>query len=75
MAHLLRAYKYVRLLYITSQLFSRLYNSIILPFSSSLLRRPMTTQCITAAVLFGTGDILAQQAFEGKGRKHDVSKI
>ena len=51
-----------------------LYNSTILPFSSSLLRRPMMTQCITAAVLFGTGDILAQQAVEGKGRNHDVSK-
>jgi hypothetical protein len=46
---------------------------IIFPFSSSLLRRPMMTQCITAAVLFGAGDILAQQAVEGKGRKHDVS--
>jgi hypothetical protein len=34
----------------------------------------MMTQCITAAVLFGTGDIIAQQAVEGKGRKHDVSK-
>ena len=33
----------------------------------------MMTQCITAAVLFGAGDILAQQAVEGKGKKHDVS--
>ena len=35
----------------------------------------MMTQCITAAVLFGTGDILAQQAVEGRGGKHDVSKV
>jgi hypothetical protein len=35
----------------------------------------MMTQCITAAVLFGAGDVLAQQAVEGKGRKHDVSKF
>jgi hypothetical protein len=37
-----------------------------------LLRRPMITQCITAAVLFGAGDIVAQQAVEGKGKNHDV---
>jgi protein Mpv17 len=33
----------------------------------------MMTQCITAAVLFGAGDVIAQQAVEGKGRNHDVS--
>jgi protein Mpv17 len=33
----------------------------------------MITQCITAAVLFGAGDIVAQQAVEGKGKRHDVS--
>ena len=27
----------------------------------------MVTQCATSFVLFGTGDILAQQAFEKKG--------
>lgn len=42
-------------------------------FSARLLRRPMMTQCITAAVLFGAGDVIAQQAVEGKGRNHDVS--
>ena len=34
----------------------------------------MMTQCITAAVLFGAGDVIAQQAVEGKGREHDVSE-
>ena len=34
----------------------------------------MITQCITAAVLFGAGDIVAQQAIEGKGKEHDVSR-
>jgi hypothetical protein len=38
-----------------------------------LIRRPMLAQCGTAAVLFGAGDIIAQQAVEGKGKEHDVS--
>ena len=77
MAHFARAYKYVRLLHITTQLYLKNgYTTLTLfPSSSSLLRRPMRTQCITAAVLFGAGDILAQQAVEGKGKDHDVSKI
>lgn len=33
----------------------------------------MLTQCASSAVMFGVGDILAQQAFEKKGTKHDVS--
>ena len=44
----------------------------VLPFSTALIRRPMLTQCATSFVLFGTGDILAQQAFEKKGSNHDV---
>ncbi|KAI8996219.1 hypothetical protein BD414DRAFT_512668 [Trametes punicea] len=40
-------------------------------FNASLIRRPMVTQCTTAAVLFGSGDILAQQVFEKKGKDHD----
>jgi protein Mpv17 len=35
----------------------------------------MLVQCITAAVMFGAGDVIAQQAVEGKGKKHDVSII
>ena len=76
MAHLLRAYKYVRLLHFAVSSFKRFIQfNYFFHFSSSLLRRPMVTQCITAAVLFGTGDVLAQQAVEGKGRNHDVRKI
>ena len=33
----------------------------------------MLTQCASSAVMFGVGDILAQQAFEKKGTQHDVS--
>jgi hypothetical protein len=34
----------------------------------------MIAQCGTSAVLFGTGDMIAQQAIEKKGLKnHDVS--
>ena len=33
----------------------------------------MITQCVTAGVLFGAGDIIAQQAVEGKGKDHDVN--
>jgi len=32
----------------------------------------MAVQCATAAVLFGAGDVVAQQAVEGKGKQHDV---
>ncbi|KAL7278823.1 hypothetical protein ACG7TL_007840 [Trametes sanguinea] len=40
--------------------------------SASLIRRPMVTQCVTSAVLFGSGDIVAQQVFEKKGfANHD----
>lgn len=33
----------------------------------------MLVQCLTAAVMFGAGDVIAQQAVEGKGKDHDVS--
>ena len=41
--------------------------------SALLLRRPMITQCITASILFGAGDVVAQQAIEGRGKSHDVT--
>jgi len=57
---------------IAQELLSTAYSPF--PFhSAALLRRPLITQCITAAVLFGAGDIVAQQAIEGKGKQHDVS--
>ncbi|KAG6807601.1 hypothetical protein H0H92_006959 [Tricholoma furcatifolium] len=31
----------------------------------------MLASCGTAAFLFGAGDVIAQQAIEGKGKKHD----
>jgi len=46
--------------------------------SASLLKRPLLTNCLSAAFLFGAGDVIAQQAIEKKGgfRGHDVrSKV
>ncbi|KDQ49595.1 hypothetical protein JAAARDRAFT_638211 [Jaapia argillacea MUCL 33604] len=45
--------------------------SILRAYNAALIRRPMLAQCATAAVLFGSGDIIAQQAFEKKGINHD----
>ncbi|KAG2225570.1 hypothetical protein INT45_013681, partial [Circinella minor] len=35
-----------------------------------LSKRPILVQCITTAFLFGTGDVIAQQAIERKGIEH-----
>lgn len=36
----------------------------------------MLAQCLTAGVLFGAGDVIAQQAIEKRGwTKHDVRLI
>ncbi|TFK35307.1 hypothetical protein BDQ12DRAFT_655678 [Crucibulum laeve] len=40
-------------------------------YNALLLRRPLATQCATAAFLFGTGDVIAQQAVEKRGKEHD----
>ena len=40
--------------------------------SSALFRRPLLTQCVSAATLFAAGDVVAQQWIEGKGKDHDV---
>lgn len=65
MASLLRAYKYVHNPQCSGLGLTSLY-------SAALIRRPLITQCATAAVLFGTGDVIAQQLVEKKGDKHDV---
>ncbi|KDR73317.1 hypothetical protein GALMADRAFT_251935 [Galerina marginata CBS 339.88] len=48
--------------------------SLLRSYNAALLRRPMFTQCITAAVLFGAGDVVAQQGVEGKGKDHDWAR-
>nr|GAT50806.1 predicted protein [Mycena chlorophos] len=34
----------------------------------------MLAQCVTAAVLFGAGDVIAQQAVERRGSEHDLAR-
>jgi len=47
--------------------------SILRAYNSALVRKPRSTGMASAAVLFGAGDILAQQGVEKKGwRNHDV---
>ncbi|KAK4939873.1 Protein required for ethanol metabolism [Elasticomyces elasticus] len=44
-------------------------------YQARLAKRPLLTQAVTTAVLFGAGDVLAQQAVEKKGfRNHDVTR-
>ncbi|KEF51407.1 uncharacterized protein A1O9_12556 [Exophiala aquamarina CBS 119918] len=44
-------------------------------YQSKLSKRPLLTQAVTTAVLFGAGDTLAQQAVERKGfRNHDAAR-
>lgn len=41
-------------------------------YRMKLATRPMLTQSVTTAILFATGDIMAQQAVESKGiEKHE----
>ncbi|KAF8550121.1 hypothetical protein OG21DRAFT_1500010 [Imleria badia] len=47
--------------------FFRIYNA-------ALIQRPMIAQSATAAFLFGAGDIIAQQAIERQGKKHDFMR-
>ncbi|KAH9475697.1 Protein SYM1 [Psilocybe cubensis] len=48
--------------------------NILRSYNAALIRRPMLTQCLTAGVLFGAGDLIAQQAVERKGRDHDWTR-
>jgi len=44
-------------------------------YRSMLTKRPIATQVVSTAVLFGAGDIIAQQGFERRGlRKHDYMR-
>ncbi|KUI62986.1 Protein sym-1 [Cytospora mali] len=44
-------------------------------YQAKLASRPLLTQAVTTAVLFGTGDVIAQQAVDKKGiQKHDVAR-
>jgi len=47
--------------------FFRIYNA-------ALIRRPLIVQSATAALLFGAGDIIAQQAIEQQGKNHDYMR-
>ncbi|KXN90232.1 Protein SYM1 [Leucoagaricus sp. SymC.cos] len=48
--------------------------SLLRSYNAALIRRPLLTQCVTAAVLFGTGDVIAQQLVEKKGGQHDLHR-
>lgn len=48
--------------------------SLLKLYNAALIRRPMLAQSATAAVLFGAGDIIAQQAIEQRGKSHDFMR-
>ncbi|KAJ3754164.1 hypothetical protein EV360DRAFT_96704 [Lentinula raphanica] len=49
--------------------------SILSLYSAAFARRPMATQSATSAIIFGTGDIIAQQLVDRKGLKnHDYTR-
>lgn len=44
-------------------------------YQAKLVKRPLLTQVVTTAVLFGAGDVIAQQAVDKKGlEKHDLAR-
>lgn len=48
---------------------------VLLRYQARLAARPLLTQSITTAVLFATGDTIAQQAVEKRGAKnHDMAR-
>ncbi|KAF8231464.1 hypothetical protein L208DRAFT_1452480 [Tricholoma matsutake] len=48
--------------------------SFLRAYNTLLLRRPYLATCTTAAVLFGAGDVIAQQGIEGRGKQHDFMR-
>ncbi|KAH7870200.1 uncharacterized protein C8R40DRAFT_659704 [Lentinula edodes] len=48
-------------------------SSILGLYSAAFARRPMATQSATSAVIFGAGDVIAQQLVDRRGlRNHDL---
>lgn len=43
-------------------------------YNSALLHRPLRTQVLTSLILFGGGDLIAQQAIERKRNQHDWAR-
>lgn len=44
-------------------------------YQAKLAARPVLTQSVTSAILFATGDVLAQQLVEKKGIKdHEIAR-
>lgn len=44
-------------------------------YQAKLAKRPLFTQAVTTGVLFGVGDVIAQQAVDKKGLKnHDIAR-
>ncbi|OAX36120.1 hypothetical protein K503DRAFT_802292 [Rhizopogon vinicolor AM-OR11-026] len=48
--------------------------SLLKLYNAALIRRPVLAQSATAAVLFGAGDVIAQQAIERQGKNHDFMR-
>ncbi|PAV21604.1 integral membrane mpv17 pmp22 [Pyrrhoderma noxium] len=48
--------------------------SLLKAYNALLQRRPMAAQSVTAGILFGAGDVIAQQAIEKKGKEHDFAR-
>jgi len=48
--------------------------AFIRSYNSALLHRPLRTQIVTSLVLFGGGDVIAQQVIEKKGKQHEWAR-
>ncbi|GAA5822535.1 hypothetical protein JCM10212_004237 [Sporobolomyces blumeae] len=49
-------------------------SGLLRAYNSALMRRPYATGSASAAVLFGAGDVLAQQGIEKRGKDHDFMR-
>ncbi|GAA5861613.1 hypothetical protein JCM3774_002646 [Rhodotorula dairenensis] len=49
-------------------------SGLLRAYNSALVRRPYATGMVSAAFLFGAGDVLAQQGIEKKGTNHDIMR-